>query len=483
MAFVRNEKHSVSKKFRGGYTDYRGKQVQFTGTTSKQETLAMARRKEDEHRQIRLGYRPIPKVSDKPRTFAEVAAQYIAHGKAQGGHGGRPWSPIHVATRVRHLETFWPENLRGKMLQDVTREAVERVALKLLEKKKSGKTVQAHVESIKSLCLYAKELGYLEENPLEGIKPIDTTPKDARRAMTHDEIDRLFNAAPPERRLVYAVAICTGYRKGELAALRVKDLNVETCTLSLTAEFCKGRRDSRQPIPERLALTLKADSESKADGDRLLKVSSHIDRYFFNDLTAAKIDETTTAGKLVFHSLRHTFCSLVIESGASITEAQRLARHLDPKMTDRYSHARKDRLQSTAEAVGEKVLNTRNTALLLHRPNGGADNSAESAVAKGDYKNDDQKGARVRCPSPASENQDTSRTLPAQNADSLYDGAKTSDLSATVSERKADTSPGDFTALILHPTDPDFAKLAALWQTMPAHIRAAIMALAATVNP
>ena len=39
-----------------------------------------------------------------------------------------------------------------------------------------------------------------------------------------------------------------------------------------------------------------------------------------------------------FHDLRHTFCSNLILSGASLKEVKEMIGHSDIKMTDRYSH-------------------------------------------------------------------------------------------------------------------------------------------------
>ena len=79
MAGVRNKPLS-SGKYRGFFVDMSGKQKLFTGTVSKAETLRMAQRLEDEHRQIRLGYRPAPASADKHRArpFAKAAAEYQA---------------------------------------------------------------------------------------------------------------------------------------------------------------------------------------------------------------------------------------------------------------------------------------------------------------------------------------------------------------------------------------------------------------------
>jgi len=92
---------------------------------------------------------------------------------------------------------------------------------------------------------------------------------------------------------------------------------------------------------------------------------------------------TAPGGTLVFHSLRHTYCTLVIESGAKLTEAQRLLRHQGPTLTANiYSHARRDRLQSVAEAVGSKVIYGENQAHSKHRLIAGAEGIDISALAR-----------------------------------------------------------------------------------------------------
>ena len=355
MAGIR-KKPLPSGKYQGWFRNWQRKREYFLGTTISKETLRMARQLEDHHRRIIVGDLPPPKASNVPRPFAEVAAEYLARGEAHGGHGGRSWSPVHIAVRTRHLTKFWPERLKLTTLADVTLPKAEAVVRELL-KMKAGKTVQAHIESLKALYKWAKGRGYVECDPLEGLGPVDTTPREPRRAMTVGEIAKLLAVTSPLRRLVYETAMCTGYRKGELTALTVHDLDVERCMLKLAAKYCKGRKDSRQPIPSNLAQKLADFSKGKPNCSPLLNVDFHIDRLFARDLAAAGIPEIAPDGRLVFHSLRHTYCTLVIESGASLTEAQRLLRHVDPRLTANvYSHARQDRLQSTAEAVGDKVI-------------------------------------------------------------------------------------------------------------------------------
>jgi hypothetical protein len=104
MASVRN-KPNRNGKYQGNYFDYTGKRRFFVGTMRKAETLKMAQRLEDDHRQIRLGYRPVPKSAEKHRNkpFAEAAAEYVAWGRMQGGRRGGPWGKVHAAKKARHL--------------------------------------------------------------------------------------------------------------------------------------------------------------------------------------------------------------------------------------------------------------------------------------------------------------------------------------------------------------------------------------------
>lgn len=94
MAGVRRKPQS-SGKYQAWFVDMDGQRKFFVGVRSRPETLRMAQRLEDEHRQIRLGYRPPPHPSDRHQTrpLAEVVHEYLAWGQLQGGRRGHPWTP------------------------------------------------------------------------------------------------------------------------------------------------------------------------------------------------------------------------------------------------------------------------------------------------------------------------------------------------------------------------------------------------------
>ena len=119
MAGVRN-RAQPNGKYVGWYMDMSGKQKFFVGTMKKAETEQIAARLEDEHRQIRLGYRPAPKSADKHKTrpIQEVIDTYLAWGRSQGGIQGRPWAPMH-AKKVARILTWWKDRLALSVLGDL----------------------------------------------------------------------------------------------------------------------------------------------------------------------------------------------------------------------------------------------------------------------------------------------------------------------------------------------------------------------------
>ena len=112
MAGVR-KKPNPGGKYHGWFMDAVGHRKFFTGTLNRSETLRMAKRLEDEHRQIRLGYRPIPSSADKQRQcpFAEVKAEYLSRGErprgAEEGDHGQPGTHRNVAPTLTGGKSIW----------------------------------------------------------------------------------------------------------------------------------------------------------------------------------------------------------------------------------------------------------------------------------------------------------------------------------------------------------------------------------------
>ena len=414
MAGVRS-KPKKGGKFQGWFTEANGKRKYFTGTRSRSETQHMAERLEDEHRQVRLGYRPVPKATDKHKTldFCSVKEEYLSWGEAQGGLGGRPWAVWHARKRRTHL-SFWESCLRIETLGELDGilPRVEKELRKMQTLGRAGKTIANYVEALAAFCDWCVQRGYLEDDPLRGMAPFDTTPKIQRRAMTADEIKRLLAASAPHRRHLYETAFLTGLRAKELRSLTTAHLDVKRGGLHLDAEWTKNRKSGFQPLPVELTKRLqefaeagepgrlyeknyrRRDAKLKAPKNALLYVPSSLSNTLDNDLMAAGIPKHTPAGKLDFHAIRLAYINLVLESGVTTKEAQALARHSSPDLTfNVYGRVREHRLSEAIERVAEAIEPDEKRATCVPRQAVGAETENATLLKNTELRHQDAGGA------------------------------------------------------------------------------------------
>ncbi len=369
----------ASGRYRAWYVDERGVQRSFVGTMNWTETLRIAKKREADALPIRLKFKPAPKSCDAhgKRPFSEVAAEFAQWGRAQGGHGGRPWAPTHARMRERYL-AWWGDRLGLATLGDLAgiMPRVEEALREVAAKGRSGKTIQSYADGLKAFTAWCTERGYLSEDPLRRLRPFDGTPVDKRRAATLQEVHRLLESVEgqPERWLLYATACTSGLRAGELRALQVKDLDAVRWGLGLDAAWTKNRRPGFQPIPSEIVRRLVEASAGKQPGDRLLTVPLHTERVFARDAERAGIQQQDFGGRLVFHSLRKSYGTFLDQAGATVKEAEMLLRHRPTGLSySVYIHASEDRLRALVEAVGEAVILPKTMSQIMQRQAAGAE--------------------------------------------------------------------------------------------------------------
>ncbi|MFP6643861.1 MAG: tyrosine-type recombinase/integrase, partial [Candidatus Latescibacterota bacterium] len=366
-----------SGKWRFWIMDRNGEQKFHTGVRDRDETLAMARRKEDDERQIRLGYRPAPTKADRAQELklAPLANQYLEWGCKFGGRGGRPWSDDHAKLRCNQLR-FWQEELKLRSLADLQDqpnarqtilERVEDTIADQLDAGAAGKTVSNTVNGLRAFIGWLITRKYLgrDDDPLSALEPIDRSPKRIRRAGNLEELRAIFGIATADRRLLYATAFVTGLRSNELRLLKPGDADVSMGGLHLDASWTKNRKRGFQVVPRHLLEILlaqaalgvpdelyrKAYSRSSSKNDppqgRLLYVPSHPERALYRDMVTAGVEKETDRGILDFHAVRKSFVTFLLhDPQLAPKEVQELSRHADLDLTmNVYGEARQDELR------------------------------------------------------------------------------------------------------------------------------------------
>ena len=201
------------------------------------------------------------------------------------------------------------------------------------------KTANDYLEAARCFLNWLVKNGRASCNPLVMVEKAKTKDGKAEevRAFSDDEMVRLL-AVAGERKVVYLMAVHTGLRRSELAALRWSDLRLDAVTpfVNVRASTTKnGKAADMRLLPE-LALALAELKTSGIRGDELVfKSVPRIER-FYRDLKKAGIPLQDGQGrKAVFHSLRHTFGTNLARGGVPSRVAMALMRHSDRRLTDK----------------------------------------------------------------------------------------------------------------------------------------------------
>lgn len=245
-----------------------------------------------------------------------------------------------------------------------------------------------------SVFKYALSLRLIRSNPMDAVirpkrkKRIDEERYSAPYYEKEELLEFLEIAKnyPDPIYPIFRILAFTGLRKGELLALRWKDIDFEKSTLSVkqTLATCdKWEIKFQVPKTEKSLRTISIDSETlqvikrwqlkqkeyflrmgikpTKDGEQLLFVSEenkplYLD--YVNHNLKIIINENNLK-RITPHGFRHTHCSLLFESGASLKEVQVRLGHTDIKTTmDIYTHVTKRQTEETANRFADFMSST-----------------------------------------------------------------------------------------------------------------------------
>ena len=236
-----------------------------------------------------------------------------------------------------------------------TRETLIAYKAYLIDKKLSAYTVSAYIIAIRKLFqwtesehLYANIASQIKgQKKPKGFKKDALSVKQAQKLLTDMETDSISGARD------YALVnllVRTGLRTIEAVRANVEDIRQQGEQAVL---FIQGKgRDSKDDIvilTEETLEPIRAYISMRGQGvkDSSPLFISHSDRNYGERLTTRSVsrivkDKLRASGlddrRLTAHSLRHTAVTFSLIGGASIQEAQTLARHSDINTTLIYAH-------------------------------------------------------------------------------------------------------------------------------------------------
>jgi integrase len=334
-----------------------GKQVQRTFRGSEAAARKALRRLEFQA--------PEPPAHDpRVRTVGDLLTEWLGFQRTRGG------SPKTVAEYERKVKTRIRPKFGDVLLADLTAHDLDRAYAGWQAEGLSALSVHHHHAILSAALTQGVKWDWIPDSPTRKASP--PSPSSTRKLVTPsaEQVGKLIHAAEvddPMMAAAIALAFVTGARRGELAALRWSDIDLESDRVVIRIE--RSLAQVGEDLTEKSTKTGR-DRVVMGDAGTAALLLRH--RTWQRELSAAAdsplvsdpyvLSDNANAGRPVmpsiltdrftkvrgrarvrgvrFHDLRHAAATEMIAAGVPVPTVSAVLGHSSAKMTlDRYSHA------------------------------------------------------------------------------------------------------------------------------------------------
>lgn len=204
-----------------------------------------------------------------------------------------------------------------------------------------------------------KDFLYMKINPCSQIRKLPE-PKPRLRYLSKEEIKVLLDSCESHHlRDAIELSILTGGRKNEVWKLPWKD--VDWSLNQLTFKDTKSGKPRSIPMKVKIREILSRRRKDillqspyvfpRMNGDTYLDKPTSFEKRWRVAKEKAGLNLPHEDGKVVWHTLRHTFASWAVMSGSSLTTVGELMGHEDEKQTQKYAHLAVPHLEEAMELL------------------------------------------------------------------------------------------------------------------------------------
>ena len=340
MSSVSRPVQLPSGHWRIRWLDAAGKRKSAVHATHNEARVALARA-HAEAEDIRIGAKP---AAPPKKTFADLSHQWMTTRAIHKRSGNDD------ASRLRaHLTPAF-----GKLqLQDITFARIE--AFKAERAQLAKQTLRHLLILLGSMLKLAQRLGWLLAVPPIDKPSVRVNSQDFSFLRSGEEVQRFLRAAHEDdvdAYTLFATAVYTGLRQGELAALRWECVDLDRRIITVDRSFdgpTKAGDVRYVPILDVLLPILRA-WRLRCPGGLLFPNTKGLmhrskDRIFcerFHKVLDAagfkKPEQGRQSHYIRFHDLRHTFASHWMMAGGDLFKLQKILGHKSTELTLRYAH-------------------------------------------------------------------------------------------------------------------------------------------------
>lgn len=230
----------------------------------------------------------------------------------------------------------------------------------------STRSIRYALAVIRQVFNYAKFCRVFQgDNPISNVK---MPQEDNRRFrfLTQEEADRLLGALKAKSQQLYEVALVSlqsGARAEEIMGLKWSDLDFKNMTMTLWDTKNTNTRMARMTNEIKEVLLKKRGNSSSAlvfPGKNDIQ-SKQISATFGRTVEELGFNKNNPDRrmKVVFHTLRHTYASWLVQNGESLYTVKELMGHSTLAMTERYAHLSTDNLKQAVDRLENSISKKR----------------------------------------------------------------------------------------------------------------------------
>lgn len=291
---------------------------------------------------------------------------------------GRNLRPTTRGQYARHIAQYWTPSIGKVELVKLTPLHVEQGMAALTTRGLSATTVRSARVTLRAALADAQRDGKVRRNVAALVKPPEAD-RPEMRALTAEETGRLLDATRDDPfGPLFALAVSSGLRLGELVALRWTDIDTEARRLTVnqaafqrddrTYDFGKPKtkRSRRTVMLSAIAVDALRRQKARQAAARLAAGTAWQDRrnLVFTDVIGRHItpDHVSKAFRVAadrlgfqgvrLHDLRHTFATLALRNGVPLKVVSEALGHVSITVTaDVYAHVSADQRREVADAM------------------------------------------------------------------------------------------------------------------------------------
>jgi integrase len=247
----------------------------------------------------------------------------------------------------------------GKLkLSEITPVLLEALKAKLLRAGRRAQTVRHILGLVKRVFNCVIKYGYYSgDNPVGKIT-MPTEDNARQRYLTKDEAQRLLEALRQTSEQLWQISLLslsTGMRASEILHLKGEHINLATRTIRIIDS--KNGKNRSVYVPDS-AFQMLCECQIKPGRlvfpNRFGRQHKAIGNAFSKTVKRLKLNESLSDPRdhVVFHSLRHTFASWLVQQDQPLFVISELLGHSSVSMTQRYAH-----LSPARQIAATSVLN------------------------------------------------------------------------------------------------------------------------------